>query len=86
MRYTNETLHGLIYQHRAGGPTYRIIQVHDNKEFSHTTCKILDGITTGPWITLEAACKWIEDGVWILQNQFALQEQSSKIINQYEIY
>ena len=80
MEYTNETLHGLIYQHQDGGPFYRIIQVYDNKEFSHTTCNMEDGRTVSPWIKLEVANKWIELGIWILQ------EQSNKIINNYPIY
>lgn len=80
MEYTNETLHGLIYQHKTGGSTYRIIQVHDNPIYSHTTCDLITGITVKPWIKLEAATKWIELGIWILQ------EQPSKIINNYPIY
>jgi hypothetical protein len=79
MEYTNETLHGLIYQHKSGGPCYRIIQVYDQK-FSHTTCNLVDGITVQPWIKLDVANHWIETGVWILQ------EQPSKIINNYQIY
>jgi len=80
MKYTNETLHGLIYQHKNGGPTYRIIQVYDNKEFSHTTCDIKTGRTVKSWLKLEVACHWIENGMWILQ------EKPSLIINNYEIY
>ena len=79
MEYTNETLHGLIYQHKNGGPCYRIIQVYD-QEFSHTTCDLVTGRTSQPWIKLEPANHWIETGVWVLQ------EQPSKIINNYEIY
>ena len=79
MEYTNETLHGLIYQHQDGGPCYRIIQVYYS-DFSHTTCDMVTGRTFAPWIKLEPANHWIETGVWILQ------EQPSKIINNYQIY
>lgn len=80
MEYTNETLHGLVYKHQDGGPMYRIIQVYHDKDFSHTTCDLVLGRTLKPWIKLEPANYWIETGVWILQ------EQPSKIINNYQIY
>ena len=78
MKYTNETLHGLLYQHITGGPIYRIIQVYYDHEFSHTTCDIKNGITLKPWIKLEVANHWIEEGIWILQEK--------PITNNYEIY
>ena len=82
MKYTNETLHGLIYQHKNGGPIYRIIEVspYMNSKFTHITCNVKTGITVDPWINLEIANRWIENGMWILQ------EKPSLIINNYEIY
>lgn len=80
MKYTNETLHGLLYQHRGGGPIYRIIQVHLDAEFSHTTCDLITGKTVKPWIKLEAANQWIKEGTWILK------KESSEVINNYQIY
>ena len=80
MKYTNETLHGLIYQHATGGTIFRVIQIHDNRTYSHTTCDIKTGVCMGPWITLENANNWIKDGTWILQ------AQDQSITNNYEIY
>lgn len=81
MKYTDETLHGVVYQHQDGGPTYRIIQVYNDKDgFSHTTCDIKTGRTVKSWLKLEVACHWIETGVWILQ------KKESPIINNYQIY
>lgn len=80
MEYTNQTLHGLVYQHKDGGSLYRVIQIYDKDKFSHTTCDLVTGITIGAWITLEEANRWIKEGTWILQ------PESKKIINNYEIY
>lgn len=83
MKYTNFTLHGLVYYHHADSPTdlRRIILMDiPNGKSTHATCKLTDGITDRPWFNLEKAQDWIDRGLWILK------EQPEEIINHYEIY
>ena len=81
MKYTNQTLHGLVYYHHAPTDLRRIILMdspHD--KYTHSHCKLTDGLTSRPWFNLEEAQDWIDRGIWILA------KQESLIINQYEIY
>jgi hypothetical protein len=84
MKYTNHTLHGLVYYHKADSPTdlRRIILMDvSSGTNTHTTCNLTDGRTAGgAWFNLEKAQDWIDNGIWILV------KQESEIINQYEIY
>lgn len=83
MKYTDNTLHGLVYYHSDDSPTdlRRIILMDvPNGGYTHSTCKLTDGLTDSPWFNLEKAQDWIDKGLWILQ------EQPNKIINNYSIY
>jgi hypothetical protein len=82
MKYTNHTLHGLVYYHQTDSPTdlKRIILMDINGIYTHSTCKLTDGLTDKPWFNLEKAQDWIDKGIWILV------KQESEVINQYEIY
>lgn len=83
MKYTNFTLHGLVYYHHADSPTdlRRIILMDiPNGGYTHSHCKLTDGLTNRPWFNLETAQDWIDRGIWILA------KQESEIINSYQIY
>ena len=83
MKYTDHTLHGVVYYHQNDSPTElrRVILMDiPDRRSTHSTCNLTDGRTSPAWFNLEKAQDWIDRGVWILQ------KQPDKIINQYEIY
>ena len=83
MKYTKESLHGIVYKHHSDGHVYKKIirlSTPSPRGFQHTTCNNATGKSESPWFTDEQAIRWLESGIWVVK------DKPQEIINQYEIY